>query len=475
MACCDAGVSVSLISKRFPIMKTYLPQALRRFHKEERGTAAIMFGVLAIPMVMFIGFAVDYSRVMAADHDLQEAVDAAAIAAAVYKVEKLSSSSSTQSDGQISQTEGKSVRQVALDYVNENSALRYLKNIVPDARESGNTLTVVAKAQVPSTFARLVVDKFDIEVRAKTRMAGEPIAMCLLGLNKTSPHTVKAWGSGEVIAKECAVLSNSTNDASLVTGGSATMTAKAFCAAGGVSGDAFTPKPYEKCGQQRDPYEGQLTREALNAQGYNVPGACQQTGFVAKKDESINANGTVYSFCDGLEIHSNKTLTLGPGIYVVFGELKIAAQATLKATQGTTIILGDRRWMPGQEDGYIFIRGGGNLLLTAPTSGPTASMAIIQPTVSDYTGGVEWANQHTITGGGTIEIVGNWYTPQSKTLVTGNGEINAVSAYFSLISDFVEVEGNGTLTIRAGGDPESVAMTAVPGRMTTGRFITLIE
>ena len=221
MACCDACVSVSLISKRFPIMKTYLPQALRRFHKEERGTAAIMFGVLAIPMVMFIGFAVDYSRVMAADHDLQEAVDAAAIAAAVYKVEKLSSSSSTQSDGQISQTEGKSVRQVALDYVNENSALRYLKNIVPDARESGNTLTVVAKAQVPSTFARLVVDKFDIEVRAKTRMAGEPIAMCLLGLNKTSPHTVKAWGSGEVIAKECAVLSNSTNDASLVTGGSA--------------------------------------------------------------------------------------------------------------------------------------------------------------------------------------------------------------------------------------------------------------
>jgi hypothetical protein len=44
-----------------------------------------------------------------------------------------------------------------------------------------------------------------------------------------------------------------------------------------------------------------------------------------------------------------------------------------------------------------------------------------------------------------------------------------------MISDFVEVEGNGTLTIRAGGDPEAVAMTAIPGRMTSGRFITLIE
>jgi hypothetical protein len=37
------------------------------------------------------------------------------------------------------------------------------------------------------------------------------------------------------------------------------------------------------------------------------------------------------------------------------------------------------------------------------------------------------------------------------------------------------VEGNGTLTIRAGGDPEAVAMTATSGRMTTGRFVTLIE
>jgi hypothetical protein len=50
-----------------------------------------------------------------------------------------------------------------------------------------------------------------------------------------------------------------------------------------------------------------------------------------------------------------------------------------------------------------------------------------------------------------------------------------LSVCFSLISEFVEVEGNGTLTIRAGGDPEAVAMAAIPGRMTTVRFMTLIE
>ncbi len=456
-------------------MKMPSPRTTSRFRNDNRGNVAIMFGLLAVPMVMFVGIAVDYSRVMAADRDLQEAVDAAAIAAAVYKMEKKAKSSDGDWDGQITQSEGKSTRQVALDYVRESAALRYMKNVLPDARESDNTLTVTAKASVPTTFARLVVDKFDIQVEAKTRMAGEPIPLCLLGLNQSASQVVKAWGSGEVIAQECAVLSNSKSDAGLVTGGSATMEAKAFCSAGGTTGDGFTPRPYEKCGQQRDPYENRFTKEALAAEGVNVAGACSQTDYVARQDATLTAGAGVYTFCNGLEVRSNKTVMLGPGIYVIYGELKINAQATLRATQGTTIIFGDGRWMTGQQDGYIDLRGGGNLLLTAPTTGPTASMAVIQATVSNYTGGSTWANQHRITGGGTIEIVGNWYTPQSKTLITGNGQINASSAYFSLISDFVEVEGNGTLTIRAGGDPEAVAMTAIPGRMTSGRFITLIE
>ncbi len=119
-----------------------------------------------------------------------------------------------------------------------------MKNVLPDARENDNTLTVTANASVPTTFARLVVDKFDIKAEAKTRMAGEPVTLCLLGLNQSAPQTVKAWGSGEVIATDCAVLSNSKSDSGLVTDGSATMQAKSFCSAGAAAGDGFTPRPY---------------------------------------------------------------------------------------------------------------------------------------------------------------------------------------------------------------------------------------
>ena len=449
---------------------------VKRFVGDQRGSILFMFALSVVPMLLLVGIAVDYSRAITARRDLQQAVDSAAIAAAVYKMEHKQDTLNTLKD-LITQSGQKSPEQVAIDYVMANASNAYLKNIRPEATESddSNILTVKANANVDTTFARLVMNKFNLEVEAKTRMAGQPMPLCLLGLNKSAPQVVKAWGSGEVIATDCAVLSNSKNENGLVTGGSATMKSSAFCSAGGVSGTGFTPRPHEKCDQQKDPYEGKFTRQGFAAQGINVAGACNETGFIAKKDAEFNAGSGVFTFCNGLEVRSKKTVTLGPGIYVIYGELHLNAKATLDARNGTTLVLADARWMPGQEDGHIAIQGQGNILVTAPTSGPTASMAVIQATVSNYTGGTDYANQHVLRGGGTIEFVGNWYTPQSKTLITGNGEMNAASAYFSLISDFVEVEGNGTLRIRAGGDPDAVAMTAVPGRMTSGRFITLIQ
>jgi Flp pilus assembly protein TadG len=461
-------------------MKITLTREVSRFRKDVEGGVAIIFGLLAIPIVMFVGIAVDYSRVVAADRDLQEAVDAAALAAALYKLEKKSSSSRITSDGEITQDQGKSTKQVALDYVRENSALRYMQNIIPDARDSDddNSLTVEAKAEVLATFARLVVDKFDIQAKAKVRAIGKAAPLCLMGLNKSAPDTVKAWGTADLIAPDCAVVSNSSSSEALVTGGTAKMVAAAFCTAGNASGSGFTPRPKEKCRHEQDPYAGTLTPAALSEQGLEIPGNCDETKLVLVKQDTnvtFNADGGVYTFCNGIKIQAGATVTFGPGVYVVFGQLYINSQGTLKATDGTTIVLGDRSWGGGASDGWIYVSGGGNLLLTAPTTGPTASMAVIQPSISSYTGDPDLDNEHTLIGGGTIEIVGNWYTPQSKTRITGNGVMNSTSSYFSLISDMVELEGNGELHITAGGDPSSVGMSAIPGRLSYGQHVSLVE
>src|SRR3954463_10433973 len=67
--------------------------------------------------------------------------------------------------------------------------------------------------------------------------------------------------------------------------------------------------------------------------------------LVAGKTDTKNIGSSgVYVFCKGLELEGNSSLTLGPGTFIISGttngqgQLKIASNATLNASSGTTII-----------------------------------------------------------------------------------------------------------------------------------------
>lgn len=55
---------------------------LKKFFLNERGTTALLFGLLLIPLIGFLGLAIDSSRGYAVKHRLQESIDAAALAGA---------------------------------------------------------------------------------------------------------------------------------------------------------------------------------------------------------------------------------------------------------------------------------------------------------------------------------------------------------------------------------------------------------
>jgi Flp pilus assembly protein TadG len=55
---------------------------LRRFFGDRRGSLAVSFGFLSVPMVMITGMAVDYSRVAYARTSLQAVVDSTALSIA---------------------------------------------------------------------------------------------------------------------------------------------------------------------------------------------------------------------------------------------------------------------------------------------------------------------------------------------------------------------------------------------------------
>jgi Flp pilus assembly protein TadG len=66
----SGGASMFSISKR----------RLRRFARETKGNAALLFGIAVIPLVLGIGVAVDYGRAMIVNERLQAALDSAGLA-----------------------------------------------------------------------------------------------------------------------------------------------------------------------------------------------------------------------------------------------------------------------------------------------------------------------------------------------------------------------------------------------------------
>lgn len=55
---------------------------IRRFRHDKTGAAAVLFGLVLLPVMFLLGTAIDYQRAVSAKMALQYAVDAGALAAA---------------------------------------------------------------------------------------------------------------------------------------------------------------------------------------------------------------------------------------------------------------------------------------------------------------------------------------------------------------------------------------------------------
>src|ERR1700686_3758488 len=53
--------------------------AVRRFARADQGNIAVTFGIICVPLITFMGAAVDYSRLNAARSSMQSALDSAAL------------------------------------------------------------------------------------------------------------------------------------------------------------------------------------------------------------------------------------------------------------------------------------------------------------------------------------------------------------------------------------------------------------
>ncbi|HYJ35131.1 MAG TPA: pilus assembly protein TadG-related protein, partial [Rhizomicrobium sp.] len=228
---------------------------------------------------------------------------------------------------------------------------------------------------------------------------------CVLSLNPAASGGVTSKGTSGITLNQCSVYDDSSDGSALVNGGSATIDALSVNVVGQISGGAgITTSQGVHVGISpiSDPYADVVMP---------TPGACDYNNKTYKNTVTIDPG----VYCNGIQLNAGAVVTMNPGIYFIDrGSLQMAGGATLQG-DGVTIILTSST---GNNYADVTINGGAHLAITAPTTGPTAGIAIFgdrsMPTGTTF----------KFNGGDSQVIGGAVYVPHGTLQYAGGNNAN---------------------------------------------------
>jgi hypothetical protein len=386
-----------------------------RFLQRRDGSIAVQFGLIAVVILAAAGVALDYVRTEQERASMQEAADAAALAAARHF------KSPAQKRHRIA------LSAFAFNYKTQTDVVPEL-----DVSFGDKSVTVASSRDVRTTLLHLVgIKDLRASVVSEAMVYGaSPI--CLLALDHDLPNGFEVYGNATLTAKNCAGVSNSSDDEGMRTYGGGAATASEFAVVGDFRG-GFTPTPQRGIDPVADP----------NA-NLRIPASsgCIDAAERLKKADFTLDPGT---YCGGLQITANATATLNPGFYLMQdGPLVIQSGAKVTAEDVTIAFKGPKA--------TLYLQGGGSLKLTAPDEGAFKGIGLFSESVSPT---VEWM---TISGGATLDLVGSMYLPTHeiwlKSPNTDVATLRALTTGQALIAKRFWVQGAAALEVEL-SDPTS--------------------
>lgn len=129
---------------------------LKRWLADRCGNVAVVFAITCVPLISFVGVAIDYSRAALVRTQLQGALDTAAVGAIVQKSNAFAEAGAMSGDGEI--TVGKTD---ALNIFNGNASGRTgftLNSVTAEVSKTRSVVTSVMtfSADVPTSFTRIM-------------------------------------------------------------------------------------------------------------------------------------------------------------------------------------------------------------------------------------------------------------------------------------------------------------------------------
>ncbi|WP_202359847.1 MULTISPECIES: pilus assembly protein TadG-related protein [unclassified Mesorhizobium] len=257
---------------------------------------------------------------------------------------------------------------------------------------------------------------------------------CMTALDATASQAVLFSGNTSVKVTGCVVMSNSNASDAIKLQGSAALQVDCLISAGGVSLSnpvtTVCPAPITQALPVADPFADLPTPAASNP--------CQNA------NKSTLKPGT---YCSGLSLSGS--VTLQPGVYVVQGNLKINANASVTGS-GVTI------FMSGSST--VSMNGNASVQLSAPTSGAYSGVLFY----GDRAGS---SASSTFNGTADSLLTGAIYFPRQQISYLGNFSGNGGCT--QVVADTIQWSGSSTIN----QDCTSLGMRDIPAAQS----VALVE
>jgi Flp pilus assembly protein TadG len=407
----------------------------------------VMVVAMSLLLVGVLGFAIDGGEMYAQRQLAQAAADAAAQAGMMSILDGTNATSAftfgigaapiasytcTTTDGRTpcvyarnNGFGGTSSDTVTLSYPTTVSGVSLAAGNVP-------ALKVTIQRNVSTSFVRFIGGPatFSITNKAISAMVQTGSPNSIYVLDPSGKDAFSVTGNANVSVNGGAIAINSSNAEAGLVKGSATVSAGAIEAVGGVKiqgAASATPAPSTLAAPVADPL---ASLPAL------TPGSCATypTNYSPPNGTTL----TPGTYCGGISVGSNATVTFSAGNYIINGGGISFGASSVSTGSGVMF------YLTGTNATYGSVTGSGTteITLSAPTSGPYLGILFYQD--RSLTPGVD----ASFGGNTTITLTGSMYFPTTGVSFSGNS--GGVSD-MAIVAQQVSFSGDASLQHDATG------------------------
>lgn len=412
--------------------------------RNRQGVAGVWFAVTLPCMIMAAAIGLNVSEWMLAASELQVVADIAAQGGAMQYEATTNAQDAANYAASLAEANGATGTSLR----SWNSTTQTLTDnnitvmIAPSPFVAANTwVHVTVKRSIAIAFP-IANSTITTHIQTATAVAEESSTPsssgggCIVALNPTASEAIRADNMGVLNSIGCPIASNS-NASNAVYLNSGTISGSSVSAVGGIvvsnsGSNTFSPSPgISGAAAAADPFSTMTAP---------TPGACSynNASFTAWQSTAYSFTQSANVFCGNTTIGGNSTTdTFAPGIYYFVNGNVTFNNANITLASGVTFVVTST---PGNNPGALSWTNYSNTInISAPTTGPTAGVAIWQTCPSG--GGSAPAN--TMAGGSTLDISGAFYAPCGALNLSNNVQMDTASGgWMKVIASTIYASGS---------------------------------